>query len=102
MAKLLLAGFTQSRVDEYTDDSIVAGPDPQELDNITADMERVGLKIRVEGDIGDFLGVNIKKLPNATIEMTQPQLIEQVLTDLRLHRDNTARKQTLAPSSQIL
>ena len=42
VAKLLLAGFTQSRVDEcvfyggkslyvvYTDDSILAGPDPQE------------------------------------------------------------------------
>ena len=34
--------------------------------------------------------------------MTQPQLIEQVLTDLRLHRDNTARKQTPAQSSEIL
>ena len=48
-------------------------------------MERVGLKIMVEGNIGDFLGVNIKKWPNGTIEMMQPQLIEQVLTDLRLH-----------------
>ena len=83
MAKLRQAAFTQSRVDEcvfyqgrslyvvYTDDFILAGPDPQELDNITADIERVSLKIMVEGDIGDFLGVNIKKLPNGTIEMTQ-------------------------------
>ena len=41
-------------------------------------------------------------MPNGTIEMTQPQLIEQVFTNLILHRDSTARKQTPAPSSQIL
>ena len=43
----------------YTDDSILAGPDPQELDDIVQEMKAVGLIITVEGDISDFLGVQI-------------------------------------------
>ena len=62
-------GFRSSDIDEclfyrgqsvfvlYTDDSILAGPDSSELDQILEDMETVGLKLTVEGDISDFLGV---------------------------------------------
>jgi hypothetical protein len=52
--KLKEVGFIPSQIDEclfykgesvfvlYTDDSILAGPDPQELDNIVQEMEEVG------------------------------------------------------------
>jgi Reverse transcriptase (RNA-dependent DNA polymerase) len=64
-------GFTQSKVDEcvfykgkvmyvlYTDDSILAGPDKAEIDKVIDDIRKAKLDITVEGDIQDFLGINI-------------------------------------------
>ncbi len=43
----------------YMDNSILTGPDLKELDRIIEDMKQVGLELTVEGDISDFLGVNI-------------------------------------------
>jgi hypothetical protein len=39
------------------DDSILAGPDEAELDQIVDSMRRVGLKLTVDGDVSDFLGM---------------------------------------------
>ena len=101
-------GFTQSTVDEcvfyrdrsiyvlYTDDSILAGPDESELDRIIQDMIKAGLKLTVEGDISDFLGVQIERKPDGTIHLTQPHLIDQVLQDLRLSRPDVATNSTPA------
>ena len=62
-------GFTKSKVDEcvfykgntmyilYTDDSIIAGPDKIEIEQIIADIEKSKLNITREGDIEDFLGI---------------------------------------------
>jgi hypothetical protein len=80
-------GFTQSTVDErvfykgrsvyvvYTDDSILAGPGESELNQIVVDMKKAGLKLTVEGDISDFLGVQIERKSDGTIHMTAPSLI---------------------------
>jgi hypothetical protein len=69
--KLMEVGFIPSKIDEclfykgksvfvlYTDDSILGGPDPQELDNIIQEMKAVGLNLTVEGNISDFLGVQL-------------------------------------------
>ena len=66
------AGFTKSKVDDcifykgnvvyvlYTDDSILFGPTQKEIDSCIEDTQAAGLKITIEGDIKDFLGVNIK------------------------------------------
>jgi hypothetical protein len=66
-------GFVQSETDEcvfyrgsvvyllYTDDSILAGPDQKEIDQVIKDLKKAKLDITVEGDIQDFLGVNIEK-----------------------------------------
>ena len=93
-------GFTQSKIDEcvfyrgqtiyvlYTDDSILASPDQKEIDQIIVDLKKAKLDITVEGDLQDFLGVNIDKRPDGTIHMTQPHLIDQILKDLRMNNDN--------------
>ena len=66
------AGFTKSKVDDcifykgnviyvlYTDDSILFGPTQKEIDDCIKAIQAAGLKITVEGDIKDFLGVNIE------------------------------------------
>ena len=108
-------GFTQSTVEEcvfyrgqsvyvlYTDDSILAGPGKSKLDRIIEDMKRVGLKLTVEGDISDFLGVQIERKPDGTpIHLTQPHLIGQILEDLRLDGPDVATKSAPAKVGVML
>jgi hypothetical protein len=39
-------------------------------------------RITDEGDLADYLEVKIEQLPNGTIKLSQPHLIQQVLDDL--------------------
>ena len=94
--KLEECGFEQSRVDEsvffkgkmiyvlYTDDSIIAGPDKSEIDATIALM-KTKLKLTEEGDLNDFLGVNIER-KDGGFWLTQPHLINQILEALRLKK----------------
>jgi Reverse transcriptase (RNA-dependent DNA polymerase) len=112
--KLTEIGFKQSEIDHclfyrgqavyvlYTDDSILAGPDEAELDQIVEDMKRVGLKLSVDGDVSDFLGVKINHEPDGTIHLTQPQIIDSILKDLHLLSDNVKTRQTPAAVTTIL
>ena len=106
--------FTQSRIDPcvfyrgktlyvlYTDDSLLAGPDQDEIDQIVKDLKKANLNITDEGDIQDFLGVNISMKKDGTIHLTQPHLIDQIISDLGLTQDNVKVKETPAKSSQLL
>jgi hypothetical protein len=99
-------GFVQSKVDEcvfykgnvmyilYTDDSVLAGPDRAEIESVIEDIKRAKLDITVEGDIQDFLGINIKRKEDGSIHLTQPHLIDGVLEDLRLTGDSVHIKAT--------
>jgi hypothetical protein len=88
-------GFKQSNVDEcvffcgtvifivYTDDGIFASPDSKEVDKAINDMEKL-FNINDQSDLKDYLGVNVEKLPNGDIKLTQPHLINQIITELKL------------------
>ena len=54
-----------------------------------------------QGDINDFLGIQVRKHQNSTIHLTQPQLIDAILKDLHL-QDNSNPRETLALSTRIL
>ena len=106
-------GFRQSKVDEcvfyrgnvmyvlYTDDSLLAGPNLEEIEQAIKDIKKAKLDITIEGDIQDFLGVNIERKEDGTIHLTQPHLIDQILKESRLE-DNASIKETPAPSSKLL
>ena len=108
-------GFKQSAVDEcvfyrgktlyvlYTDDSLLAGPDVKEIDNIIEELKsKAKLDITVEGDLADFLGVHIDRKKDGSIHLSQPHLIEQILKDLRLDGTNAKPRSTPAASSKLL
>lgn len=115
LSRLEKVGFKKSTVDEnvfyrgsvmyvlYVDDSILAGPDANEIDQCIRDLqERTDLELTVEGDISDFLGVNLERKEDGTIHLTQPHLINRILKDLRLDRDDVATKNTPARVGQLL
>ena len=48
-------------------DSILAGPDLKEIERAIEDIKKAKLDITIEGDIQDFLGVNIDRTKDWTI-----------------------------------
>jgi hypothetical protein len=86
----------------YTDDSVLAGPDDVELDEIMAQITGTGLKITSKATLEDFLGVNINRTPKGTIELTQTRLLDSIIKDLRLDKPNVAHKDTPCASSKLL
>jgi len=84
------------------EDSILAGPDKDELKQVIADIKSAGLDVTEEGDIKDFLGVNIDHVDDDTYHLSQPHLIEQILRDLNLDGENVQTKETLSPLSRVL
>ena len=107
-------GFKQSKVDEcvfykdrtmyvlYTDDSILAGPCEKEIQSIIQQIKDAGLNITEEGDIQDFLGINISRKEDGQIELAQPHLIAQILSDLKMDADKLKIKDIPCKSSSIL
>ena len=55
----------------YTDDSIIAGSDRQAIDETIRKIKQLGLEITIEGDMQDFLGINIDR-QNDQYHLTQP------------------------------
>ncbi len=113
--KLKSIGFVQSEHDEcifykgkavyalYTDDSILAGPDQKELEEIYEQMKSTGLDMtKEEGGLEDFLGVNIERVDNKTFKLSQPQLINNILKELSLEGDNITTKDTPAMVNKVL
>ena len=71
VTKLMKIGLVPSEVDEcvfykdgmiyvlYTDDSILIGPNHKQLPRTIDQTKGTGLSLTNEGDIQDFLGINI-------------------------------------------
>ena len=107
-------GFKQSKVDEcifykgnvvyvlYTDDSILAGPDQSEIDSVIQQIRDAKLDVTVEGDIQDFLGVNIERKDDGSISFSQPHLIDKVLKTMGMTDEDLRPKDIPAASSRIL
>ena len=58
-----------------THDSILAGPNQVEIDNVIEQIKKAKLDITVKGDIQNFLEANIQRERDGTIEFTQPHLV---------------------------
>jgi len=101
---LLKLGFKPSEHDEcvfyygktifivYTDDTILLGPDQQEIDTL---VKRLGktFKIEDQGELSDYLGIKIERKPDGTLERTQPTLTHSILKDLKLDGEEIKGKQ---------
>ena len=59
----------------YTDDSILAGPDNEDIAQVIKDLKGANLDVTDEGNMEDFLGINIER-KDEEIHLTQPHLIE--------------------------
>jgi len=101
---LMKLGFQPSQHDEcvfyygktvfivYTDDTILLGPDKDEIDLLVKRLSR-NFKIEDQGDLSDYLGIKIERKPDGTLEWTQPTLIQSILKDLKLDGEEIKGRQ---------
>ena len=111
--KLLKIGFTQSKFDEclfyrgdvmfvvYVDDGIFVSPSDQHITDAINELKQQKLDIEDQGDLNDYLGVNVTTLKNGDIKLSQPHLIEQIIDESKVNL-KLSMKQTPANSSKIL
>jgi Reverse transcriptase (RNA-dependent DNA polymerase) len=115
---LLARGFRQSAVDMclyyrkdvalliYTDDGILISPKPGDLDTIiellkAGKQTHQAFNITDKGTLDEYLGVKVEHLPNGTIKLSQPQLIQQILDDLGFNGRTTTKDSPAASTVRL-
>ena len=66
----------------YTDESIIAGPNQEDLDAALVYMKKSNLEVNMVGTLEDFLEVNTDRRKYDMIHLRQPQRIEKIVKDL--------------------
>ena len=110
-SNLIKTGFHQSKHDPclfisstviclvYVDDCLFFGRKQEDIDAAIKKITETGMVLEVENDAAGFLGVNIKKLENGDIELTQPGLAKKIVETLRVQDSNP--KATPAPTEPL-
>lgn len=104
-------GFVQSEVDEcvfyksksifvfYVDDAICIGPDAAEINTIIKSLQK-DFNLTDEGDLTEYLGIKITRTEDKGLELTQPMLIQRILTAVGL--PTMKRVSTSTPATRVL
>jgi hypothetical protein len=120
---LIARGFMQSDTDMcvyyrksvvlmvYVDDGIFIGPKQQDIDEAyellsKEFIDKHGVKHRAyvmtdEGDLADYLGVKIDRLPNGLIKLSQPHIIQQIIDDMGMNESTKPQPTPAAPSVKL-
>ena len=79
----------------YVDDAICLMPKKREANNLIQHLERRGFILTNKGSLLAYLGVQVKKLDEAQIEITKPGFLQRVIQSVHLKDDRiTTRLQT--------
>ena len=86
----------------YIDDCIIC-PDGRSIDAVVADLRACPRNFTIDdqGDIGDFLGIQIQKRSDGTILLTQPHLIDSIIKDLHLQSGSNTKKTPAVPTNLL-
>ena len=63
----------------YVDDSGIAAPTTQIIDDLIKGLEDLGLQLTREGSFAEFLGIKFENSTDGSIELTQKGLINKIL-----------------------
>ena len=121
---LVARGFKQSKVDMclyyrkrvallfYVDDGIFCAPSSKDIDEaykilsepVVSKEGKVlhrAFDMTDEGTLSDYLGVEIKELPNGCIKLSQPHLIQSILDDLNFNERTGTKKTPASPTVKL-
>ena len=79
------------------------GPNAQAIVQVVTDLWSCPQQFTVDdqGDVGDFLGIQIKRQDDGSVHLSQPHLIDSIIKDLHLQPDSN-HKTTPAVTSTLL
>ena len=86
----------------YVDDFVVFANDSSNIPSFIANMKRRGYLLQDEGNIENFLGVNITETSDGKYEMKQTGLIKDVLQELGLDHPQTKYDKYTTPAIEVL
>jgi (2Fe-2S) ferredoxin len=84
----------------YTDNTIITGPSGNTINAIIQEVSDL-FKITHEDSVDEFLGINIDRRSDGTINMTKPKLIQDILNDLDLRGNSTSKNTPALPSTKL-
>ena len=78
----------------YIDNCIVFGPTNNSIEQVVADLCASSRQFTVDdqGDVGDFLGIQVQKQEDGSILLTQPPLIDSIIEDVHLQSSSNGKK----------
>ena len=78
----------------YIDDCIVFGPNDQSIEQVVTDLHACSRQFTDDDQshVSDFLGIQVQKLEDGSILLTQPQLIDSIINDLHLQTSSNHKK----------
>jgi hypothetical protein len=87
----------------YVDDCLLFSPKDSSIDAFIEDLNSApeNYSLEDQGEVCEFLGIKVQRLPDGTIHLSQPHLIQSILDDLRL-QPNSKPRDTPALSTYIL
>ena len=87
----------------YIDDCIVFGPNEKTIDKVVNDLRLSSENFTLDdqGEVSDFLGIQIQTRHDGSIVLTQPQLIDSIIQDLHL-QSRSNHKNTTAITSKLM
>eukprot|EP00957_Ditylum_brightwellii_P100568 7665954-Ditylum_brightwellii.AAC.2 len=68
----------------YVDDGIFPGLSMEEIDDVIEQLRRQDFKVKDKGTMQDYLGINIKFLPDGKIRLTQLHIIDSILEEVSI------------------
>jgi hypothetical protein len=72
----------------YVDDAVLYSRSNGVIDEVLSIMQRHGLDLTREGNLSSYLGIQIKKIPDGHLRLSQPGLIRRVIDALGLDDSN--------------
>ncbi len=111
--KPLDAGLSKSLIDDrvfypgsaifivYVDDGIFLGRSDEQLTSMIRMLQEMGLRIDDQGHPADYVGVNIKKLPDGSYVFSQLALIEAILKDLGMSSSHKIKRIPMSSSKYL-
>jgi hypothetical protein len=84
----------------YVDDTLFFAKDDAVIDRHISELRKLDFELTEEGEVTQFLGIEIHKDANGVITMTQKGLIDAILTLLQL-KDESKQHETPAVSPPL-
>ena len=76
----------------YVDDTLFFSKDREKVNKVISQLQKLDFELTDEGDVEAFLGIKVDQLPDGTIKMSQPDLINRVIETLGLEKQSKQHK----------